>query len=1178
MAPTWVSRFTHHNNRPANAGPPAIESNPAPQPSSSLDPSTLLLPPDQSTTQSRAIPFRRGHSRSTSNPFPTFFAGKGRKARGGSRDTIDSELTDGEDGLHPVITNARSCSPQKRAGSDNHMEEYRKRKCMTCDHTNAFPYTKKGFRCGKCATMNDLEPHRSSRLRRSKPDEKLRPDNIQQPQARVTVEETRSIIEECLISFLSTQLGEHRVRQARPKTDHSRPGQDGAESSKQNPVYPESDKNDTNMPSVLVSDVPSTSRTSPQPKAKVANMGLPYTPTNDLRDIRLDSAAQRVDQKSRESGTDVKGPTTVFRALEQYITTCFDGCDTLNKSFITGRTRYHRAASEGSQPSVGRKASVSSATPEDHHVSNLDEKTILLGNFAENGSWWAESRRSPRSQSPNNGRSSNSYGTKASLTNSKSPRINWPELLEWYHLVIHAGDSWNSMVLDLPDMGEQNASPTKDLANLAQLNEVIMESRFIVRKTLLRATEKLLQRPKRPLIRPDDTRFLLILIENPLLYASGSIPRTPSGAPPSTVITQHNQRPPGLSTSPYSKPSPEKSSRLQPSAGGSELSNLRYSALKRIFGLISNLPNECHYSFVGWFSRLMPSHFQRLVEVVNGFVTFRLGKSHKRQSAKAENGLNLGRYVPTFSAPGIVTHAQLHTALQESPEISPASESKLVSYAGDWQIRAAARVMALLFRANGTGNSRRVEGGPSARELPSGSEPNSNRLNKISISCFYNARLDYADLILDFEAWESRSGKFSFCQYSFLLSIWAKIQIMEHDARRQMEAKAREAFFDTILGRRGVSQYLVLNVRRDCLAEDSLQSVSSVIGSAEEDIKKGLRIEFAGEEGIDAGGLRKEWFLLLVREVFDPLHGLFLYDEDSQYCYFNPYCFESSEQFFLVGVVLGLAIYNSTILDIALPPFAFRKLLAYSPSNVAPTLSSPPQPFKPTLDDLAEFRPALAKGLRQLLEYDGDVAETFCQDFVVQVERYGEMIQVPLCAGGENQPVTNENRRDFVDLYVRYIIDGAVCRQFEPFRRGFFTVCGGNALHLFKPEEIELLIRGSEEPLDIPSLRGVAMYEHWPASSPDREPVVTWFWDFFERIPAKDQRKILSFITGSDRLPAMGAVNLVIRLMCLGPDSERFPTARTCFNALGLYRYKTRQKFEEKLWRAVVDSEGFGLQ
>ena len=140
-------------------------------------------------------------------------------------------------------------------------------------------------------------------------------------------------------------------------------------------------------------------------------------------------------------------------------------------------------------------------------------------------------------------------------------------------------------------------------------------------------------------------------------------------------------------------------------------------------------------------------------------------------------------------------------------------------------------------------------------------------------SDFYNTLLDYSDLIADFEAWESKRGKFAFCQYPFFLSIWAKIQIMEHDARRQMEVKAREAFFDSIMTRKTVNQYLVLKIRRDCLVEDSLKGVGEVVGTGGEEIKKGLRIEFRGEEGIDAGGLRKEWFLLLVRDVFNPEHG-----------------------------------------------------------------------------------------------------------------------------------------------------------------------------------------------------------------------------------------------------------------------------------------------------------------
>lgn len=306
---------------------------------------------------------------------------------------------------------------------------------------------------------------------------------------------------------------------------------------------------------------------------------------------------------------------------------------------------------------------------------------------------------------------------------------------------------------------------------------------------------------------------------------------------------------------------------------------------------------------------------------------------------------------------------------------------------------------------------------------------------------------------------------------------------------------------------------------------------------------------------------------------------MFTYDEDSHFCYFNPHSFETTDQFFLVGVVLGLAIYNSTILDVALPPFAFRKLLAAGPATAPGATSHAKPQMTYTLEDLAEYRPALATGLRQLLEFDGDVESTFCRDFVADIERYGQTMQVPLCMDGENMPVTNSNRREFVDLYVRYLLEVQVVRQFEPFKRGFFTVCGGNALSLFRPEEIELLIRGSDEPLDIASLRAVSLCENWGVpNAAETEPAVHWFWESFETANPKDQRKLLSFITGSDRIPAMGATNLVVKISCLGDDCARFPVARTCFNMLSLYRYSSRQKLETMLWRAVHESEGFGLK
>lgn len=278
-------------------------------------------------------------------------------------------------------------------------------------------------------------------------------------------------------------------------------------------------------------------------------------------------------------------------------------------------------------------------------------------------------------------------------------------------------------------------------------------------------------------------------------------------------------------------------------------------------------------------------------------------------------------------------------------------------------------------------------------------------------------------------------------------------------------------------------------------------------------------------------------------------------------------------------MVLGLAIYNSTIIDIALPPFAFRKLFSSAPKSTTSVIPSAGSAVGYSLDDLAEFRPMLAKGLGQLLNYDGDVEETFCRNFVVEIDRYGEKFSVPLCSHGDNRPVTNRNRQEFVYRYIHYLLDTAVARQFEPFKTGFFSVCGGNALSLFQPQEIELLVRGSDESLDVAALRTVAIYIGWDEGEKAlEEPVIQWFWATFADADIKDQKKLLSFITSSDRIPAMGAASLIITINCLGDDCDRYPTARTCFNMLGIYRYRNRSVLEARLWRAVGESEGFGLR
>ena len=815
---------------------------------------------------------------------------------------------------------------------------------------------------------------------------------------------------------------------------------------------------------------------------------------------------------------------------------------------------------------------------------DLDAKTLLIGDIAENGTWWAGKTHIERQelQRPTS-KSQEELGS--DRVDSKTPRINWQELNEWFATICSAGISWRERLARIVDPDtDLNYKPRQDL--FLQIDEELAEACVHLQRTVLKASETLLRRPGRPLKKPEDCRFLLMILANPFLYPSEyhKLSVNFKGSKRDLVTIQAQQT--ILKPTADIRRGPSVSSRSNHSSPCGGLSK-HAGIIKRTLGLISTLPTECHQYLVSWFSRLDEPLFHRMVDLVGSFVSYRLSRRHRRKYSNSHDPT--GGLIPNISGPGAGTSAHLHAALGPSstPKGSESVDGR-IEYANDWQVKAAAKTMSLLFSANNNDwpslksdtGSKTSGSGSSRLRAGSVARKRAHRHGQlVPTNAYYNTMLDYCDLISDFEAWESRRGKFSFCQYPMFLSIWAKIRIMEHDAHRQMEIKAREAFFSSIMSRKVVNQYLVLKVRRDCLVEDSLRSVSEVVGTGQEEIKKSLRIDFVGEEGLDSGGLRKEWFLLLVREVFDPEHGLFVYDEESHYCYFNPNTFETSDQFFLVGVLLGLAIYNSTILDVALPPFAFRRLLASAPNHTGPTTFSSRPICTYSLDDLSEYRPSLAQGLQQLLSFEGDVETTFCQDFTAVVERYGQRTTIPLCHNGDKRPVTNANRKEFVDLYVRYLLDASVARQYEPFKRGFFTVCAGNALSLFRPEEIELLVRGSDEPLDVATLRTVAVYDNWSTGcDPTKEPVVMWFWEAFANANPKDQRKLLGFITASDRIPAMGAASLIIKVVCHGVHVGRFPTARTCFNMIALYRYPTRQVLEEKLWKAVSESEGFGIK
>ncbi|EMR11547.1 hypothetical protein PNEG_00555 [Pneumocystis murina B123] len=171
--------------------------------------------------------------------------------------------------------------------------------------------------------------------------------------------------------------------------------------------------------------------------------------------------------------------------------------------------------------------------------------------------------------------------------------------------------------------------------------------------------------------------------------------------------------------------------------------------------------------------------------------------------------------------------------------------------------------------------------------------------------------------------------------------------------------------FFTIFQKWPITPYLILRVRRECIIDDNLRQVSN----NEIDLKKRLKIEFIGENGIDIDGLRKKC-IILDKSIMINILEMFTWSEKVNYYWFNPTSFESLVQYYLVGVILGLAIYNSTILDVYFPLACYKKLLD----------------ILYELDDLKNFRPGLIEGFQYLLAFDDNVEDIFCRDFVGEYE------------------------------------------------------------------------------------------------------------------------------------------------------------------------------------------------
>ncbi|KAJ7679175.1 HECT-domain-containing protein [Mycena polygramma] len=354
---------------------------------------------------------------------------------------------------------------------------------------------------------------------------------------------------------------------------------------------------------------------------------------------------------------------------------------------------------------------------------------------------------------------------------------------------------------------------------------------------------------------------------------------------------------------------------------------------------------------------------------------------------------------------------------------------------------------------------------------------------------------------------------------------------------------------------------LQITVRRENIAQDGFDRLRDA------DLKGRIGITFIdkfGEEeaGIDGGGVFKEFFTSLCKEVFDTDRGLWLANKKNE-LYPNPhtYAIESHNLnwYRFIGRIIGKAMYEGILVDIAFAGFFLAKWLGK-------------QSF---LDDLASLDPELYNGLIFLKHYAGN-PEDLSLNFTVAVEDFGVTKTVDLIPNGSNVAVTKENRLQYIYLVSHYRLSKQIKLQSEAFFEGLSEIIDHKWLKMFNQQELQILIGGTDSPVDLEDLQGNTQYG---GIFDANHATIISFWRVVYSFDQEQRRALLRFVTSCSRPPLLGFKELVpnFAIRDAGADELRLPTSSTCVNLLKLPRYQSEKVLRAKLLQAITSNAGFDL-
>jgi E3 ubiquitin-protein ligase HERC2 len=315
------------------------------------------------------------------------------------------------------------------------------------------------------------------------------------------------------------------------------------------------------------------------------------------------------------------------------------------------------------------------------------------------------------------------------------------------------------------------------------------------------------------------------------------------------------------------------------------------------------------------------------------------------------------------------------------------------------------------------------------------------------------------------------------------------------------------------------------------------------------------RVTFAGEGGVDAGGLFRDSLSTVCAELQDIKIGLFVpvpnqraaVGRNQDMFLPNIACVSSLHlsMYSFVGKLMGMAIRGNFVLNLDLPPLVWKYLIG--------------QPI--TAKDICDVDAFC--GLQNTREESEESKESVRPDVFTGSNSLG--IQVELLPNGANIAVTDENYAEYKQLLLEFRVK-EFDLQLGAIRKGLSAVAPVQLLSLFTWPELENMVCGKNE-IDIEFLKANTKYR----GVEEKSEHARFFWEMLTEFSHAQRQLFLRFVWGQSRLPASQAqFTQKFEIMAAANNSDTaLPVSHTCFFSLELPRYSSLTIMREKFIYAI---------